>query len=148
MNIGMNGVARIRTTTAKVRSVAFALNAQATKVISLDPTKRYKLFASGAGPSDLVVSVSQDDPNMGDQQKFAAPKTYAAMAAAGGYLGTVSGATAVKVQHTKNGSGTDDAATVALLGGRCQVRAVEIGTAVDGEDATTGLGDYTALTAT
>lgn len=145
--MGMNGQAYVRSTTAKVRKVTFALATSATKTISLDPSKRYAVFAEGAGPSDVTLAVSGDDPAAiaAGKGKFSANKGYTALAAAGGYLGTVNGGTTLKVTHIKNGAGTDDAPTVAALGGRFQLRAVEIGFAIAEDDA--DLGGYTAVTA-
>lgn len=140
--IGMTGVARM--VSDKGLALTFKANGSVTKTQALDPKKTYAVFASGAGPANLSIAASNDDLNSvgNGTAKFAAAKVYTALAAAGGYIGTVGpGASALKVTHAKNGAGTDDAPTVALLGGRYQVRIVEDG------DASTGLGDYTAVTA-
>lgn len=141
--IGMNGLARIATD--NVLSAVFKATTAATKTIGLDPAKTYGLFASGAGPSDITVQTTSDsqDRIADGTAKYAALKTYAAMAAAGGFLGAINGATGVKVTHVKNGVAVDDAPTVAKLGGRFELRAV-----AGVPDADAGLGVYTPLTAT
>jgi hypothetical protein len=142
--IGRNGLARISDDNFGV--LTFAANTLATKVQGLDRTKSYAVFMIGAGPSDVTLAATKDSQDAVSDgiAKFAALKTYADLPAAGGFAGVVSGVTAVRVTHVKEGAGTDDAPTVVKLGGRFQVRFVET---VD-LDGTTGLGDYTALTAT
>lgn len=142
--IGTSGLARAALSMA-VLSVSFKKTTAETKIIALDPSKNYGLFCSGAGPSDVLVYATKDskDAVSNGTAVYTAVKTYTAMAAAGGYIGELKNCTAVKVTHTKSGSGTDDAAKVTALGGRFQVRAMEGATGAD-----TGLGSYTALTAT
>lgn len=144
--IGTAGLVRIAgTTDDKNRRVGFKANALATKYLGLNPEKWYGLFAVGAGPSDITVAVTSDSPQSiaNGTAKYGALKTYTNMAAAGGFLGAVNGATGVKVTHVKNGAGVDDVNVVAALSGRFELRAVE-----NVPDNDTGLGIYTALTST
>lgn len=144
-SIGPAGVTLMASDTPK-HAATFKLDTADTQHIALDPAKTYAVFARGAGPSNVTFAASKDslDAAVNGYAAFAPVKTYTAMAAAGGLLGHVSGVTCVRVTHAKNGSGTDDANVVAVLGGRFQLRCEE--TATNSND--TGLGAYTPLTAT
>jgi len=145
--IGRTGLARIGND--QVNAVTFTANTSVTKVTGLDPTKTHDIFFSVAGPSDVTLAFTSDDPQAvaGDYAVYGADKVYTTVSAAG-YGGAVApGVTAVKVTHAKNGAGTDVALTVATLGGRFQARFVEkvaVGQAVADADQGT-YGDYTAL---
>jgi len=139
--IGMTGLKRIAND--KQNSMVFKADAAATKTLALDPSKTYAVFAMGAGPATLTFAATSDsaDAIANGTAKYVANRLFTALAAAGGYLGTLGvGATGIKVTHVKSGAGVDDAPTVALLGGRYEVRIVEAA------DNTTGFGDYTAVT--
>lgn len=142
--IGRKGLARISDDNFGV--LVFAAATAATKVQALDRSKSYAVIFVGAGPSDVTLAASKDSQDAISEgtAKYAATKTYAALPAAGGFAGVVSGVTAVKITHIKSGAGVDDAPTVVKLGGRFQARFIETADL----DNTTGLGDYTALTAT
>lgn len=142
--IGFGGVARISGDERPAPSVTFPLATSVTKNLGgLDPAKKYAIIAVGAGPANLNIQTTGDTPEAvaNGTAKYAAAKVYTAIPAAGGVLGVVEGVTGVKVIHIKNGAGTDDAPTVAKLGGRYQVKAVE-SAKVDG-----GLGAYTPVAA-
>lgn len=140
--IGMTGLRRL-TNDAKVKEATFPLDTSVSKVVALDPTKSYAILCSGAGPADLTIEMTADshDAIANGTARYAPATVYSNIAAAGGFLGNAVGATGVRVTHVKDGVGVDDANTVALLGGRYQVRFVE-----GGVEADIGLDAYTPVT--
>lgn len=140
--IGFNGLARIAED--NFTTTQFAKDALATKVLALNPALTYSLYAKGAGPSTVTLQATSDTKEAiaNGTAVYAGLKTYANLPAAGGFIGDVSGVTALRITHVKSGAAADDAAVVAALGGRFQVRASARGAAA------TGLGQQTPLTST
>ena len=128
--------------------VVFTADAPATKILYLDPSRDHGLFISVAGASDVTFAISSDSAEAiaGGYGQYGAVKT-ATNLTADGYVGAIlRGARAVKVMHVKNGAAADGAPEVALLGGRCSVRAVpNAGISAATADLGT-LGDYTPIT--
>lgn len=146
--IGMNGLASVVNAAAgESRTAVFTADSSATRTISnIDPTTANKVFVSVAGPSALTLQATMDSAAAvkAGNAVWAAVKTYANVTA-DGYMGTLDkGVSALRVTHVKVGAGIDTAGKVTSLGGRAQVRVVP----TSDMDATTGLGDYTAMTAT
>lgn len=127
------------------RAVAVAATAT-TSVIRLDPSTGYLVFLAVAGPTDVTIQATMDTPNsVSDGTANYTTAKGKTNNTAGGLLAILpKGVTGLKVTQTKNGAGTDDAPTVAKLGGRSVVRCVPTQSA----DGKTGVTDYTAIALT
>lgn len=127
------------------RAVAVAATAT-TAVIRLDPTTGYLVFLALAGPTDVTIQATMDSPNSVSDgtANYTTPKGKTNNTAGGLLAILPKGVTGLKVTQTKNGAGTDDAPTVAKLGGRSVIRCVPSASA----DGKTGVTDYTAITLT
>ena len=140
------GEANVTTGNDGVRKAVAVASTAVTSVIRLDPSTGYLVFLDVAGPTDVTMQATMDSVNSVSNGRAnyttAKGKTNNT---AGGLLAILKpGVTGLKVVQTKNGSGTDDATAVGLIGGRSVVRCVPTKSA----DGTTGVTDYTAITLT
>lgn len=93
------------------------------------------IYVTLAGPATLTFKWTRDSfEAISKGTAVWSPVTSFTALAASAYLASLAEATAIMVSHVKSGTGTDDAPTLALLGGaRCQVRVVQDPMAVSGD---------------
>lgn len=115
--------------------------ASTVKTLQLDG-RAADVFLHVAGNTNIKVEATTDSHEavVKGNAVFAAAKTFTATAV-DGYLGSLkAGVTAIRITQSKQGTGTDDAGKLALIGGRASVVVAPVGTGGD-----TGIGAYTAL---
>lgn len=142
---GLTGKPLVTTDPNEANVVFAATDTAATvKVLTVNPASAHALFLAVAGNTNIKLEATSDSPHAiaSGTANYAAAKTYTATAV-GGYLGQIKrGVTAVRITQSKEGTGTDDAAVVARLGGRSAVRATPVSDDFAGD---TGIGAYTEL---
>lgn len=141
-----NGEALVVTGNDGVRKAVAVVSTAVTSTIRLDPTTAYLVFLDVAGPTDVTIQTTMDSPSaVSNGRAIYTTAKGKTNNTAGGLLAILKkGVTGLKVVQTKNGAGTDDAPSVAAIGGRSVVRCVP----TTSSDATTGVTDYTAITLT
>ena len=142
---GMNGEAKITKDQGVVKATALVNTAQ-TDALLLDTTQQYAVFLAVSGPTDVTLQATLDSHEaiLNGTAIYTAAKGKTNNTAGGLLAMLDKGVTGLKVVQTKYGAGTDDATTVAALGGRSCVRCVPVVNA----DGGTGLTDYTPITLT